>query len=322
MRLTWFLGRWHAVWYHGGKRHRVSLRTTDRAEAERAMRDVAAQRDRPAVLTVGEVWRRYCQEKEGAVALRRMASEWRAMAPVFGNLEPSEITVETCRAYIAARRRQGRQDGTIWTELGDLRTVLSWAHKRGLLDRVPHVERPSKPPPRERYLTREEAARLVKAANAPHVKLAIMLMLSTGARVGAVLDLTWDRVDMERGVVRLAHWDGRRRKGRATVPMTGRLRAALSEARAGALTPWVVEYAGRRVASIRTGFEGAAQRAGLEGVTPHVLRHTAAVWMAEAGVPMAEIAQVLGHEDSRITERVYSRFSPGHLARAVQHLEW
>jgi integrase len=50
------------------------------------------------------------------------------------------------------------------------------------------------------------------------------------------------------------------------------------------------------------------------------MRHTAAVWMAEAGVPMPVIAQYLGHTDSRITERVYARFSPDYLRGAADAL--
>jgi integrase len=48
--------------------------------------------------------------------------------------------------------------------------------------------------------------------------------------------------------------------------------------------------------------------------------HTAAVWMAEAGVPIPEIAQYLGHSNSRTTERVYARYSPGYLQGAARAL--
>ncbi len=61
--------------------------------------------------------------------------------------------------------------------------------------------------------------------------------------------------------------------------------------------------------------------AGLVDVSPHVLRHTAAVWMAEAGVTMPEIAAYLGHADSRITERIYAKFSPEYLRRAARALQ-
>src|SRR5690606_16165522 len=98
--------------------------------------------------------------------------------------------------------------------------------------------------------------------------------------------------------------------------------AELLEAQKAAVTPYVIEYGGQKVGNIKKGFAAAVKRAGLDDVTPHDLRHTAAVWMAEAGASMAEIAQVLGHSDERITYRVYARFSPDHLRRAMTALEF
>ncbi|WP_253284257.1 MULTISPECIES: tyrosine-type recombinase/integrase [unclassified Ruegeria] len=60
----------------------------------------------------------------------------------------------------------------------------------------------------------------------------------------------------------------------------------------------------------------------MSDVSPHVLRHTAAVHMAEAGIAMEEIAQFLGHSDSRITASVYARYSPEHLRKAASALEF
>lgn len=57
----------------------------------------------------------------------------------------------------------------------------------------------------------------------------------------------------------------------------------------------------------------AAIEAGIACCTPHVLRHTAAVWMAEAGVPMPEIARHLGHTDRRATGRLCGTFGPNRL---------
>lgn len=176
--------------------------------------------------------------------------------------------------------------------------------------------------PRDRHLSRDEAARLVAACVAPHVRLFVLLALHTAARATAILDLTWDRVDFERGLIYLRDPEQpRTRKGRAIVPVNDTLAAELRQAREGAVSGSVVELAGRRVASVKHGIASAAGRAGLKGVSAHVLRHTAAVWMAEAGITMPEIAAFLGHSDSRTTERVYARFSPTYLRRAAKALE-
>lgn len=96
--------------------------------------------------------------------------------------------------------------------------------------------------------------------------------------------------------------------------------SALEDARKGALTPHVIEWAGKRVQSVKKGVGAAGDRIGVK-VTPHVLRHTAAVWMAEAGIPMDEIAQYLGHSSPATTYRVYARFSPDYLQKAAKSLE-
>lgn len=81
------------------------------------------------------------------------------------------------------------------------------------------------------------------------------------------------------------------------------------------------QHGRNRVGSIKKGFAEAARRAGIQA-TPHMLRHTSAVWQAEAGIPIYQIAQFLGHSDSRITERVYGRFSPEFLKTGAEAVKW
>lgn len=313
-------GRYVVSWWLDGKRKRYRLDALTAKDAEREAIDVIRREvAAPAGTTIADLWEGYRREKEGRRVAVAMLHEWKAVGPHFGHLRPDQVTTETCRAYTAKRRKSGKHDGTIWTELGHLRTVLLWALGPG---NAPKIERPAKPAPRERYLTRAEIARLLDAPAAAHIRYAIHLMLATGARVGAVLELTWDRVDFERGQINLRTSDTGPRKGRAIVPMNAGLRAALTVARAEARSDYVIEWAGGPVANIKTGFNAAVKAAGLKGVSPHVLRHTAAVHMVEAGVPMAEVAQMLGHSNTAVTERVYGRFSPTHLRRAADVLDF
>ena len=104
------------------------------------------------------------------------------------------------------------------------------------------------------------------------------------------------------------------------VPISDTLLQALIEAAENRRTDWVVEWAGKKAGNIKKALERACQRAGLEGVTPHVLRHTAATRMAMAGVSLFEIAKMLGHTSSIVTERVYAKHSPGFLRSAADKL--
>jgi integrase len=251
-----------------------------------------------------------------------MGYTWKALEPVFGRLDGDAVTIEDCRSYTKMRREAKKSDGSIWTELGHLRSVLVWAKNSKIIAEAPKIERPTKPEPKDRYLTRDEVAKMLDHSTVPHIKLAILLLISTGARASAALDLTWDRVDFDRGVIQLRNpFDGSRRKGRATVPMNESLRAELKEARKAALTPYVVEWGGAKVKSVRKGIETTAKAAGLKGVSAHVFRHSAAVWLVEEGHSFEEVAQYLGHNDVKITFKVYGRFSPTHLRSLANTLE-
>lgn len=317
-------GRFVVMWNDDtGTRRRYRLAAHTAKEAEREARDLIVIEAAPrSGVTVSQIWEAYRGEMGARRQAGKLAQAGRNVLPVFGHLTAESITVEDCRAYTAARRKQGRKDATIRTELGCLRAALLWGRKARLIATAPSMELPATPPPRERYLSRAEVAALLDAANEPHIKLAMLLMLTTAGRIGAILDLTWRRVDLDRRVIRLATSDIGPRKGRATVPINDSLIAALQTAREAALSEYVVEWGGRKVGSIKTGFNAAVARAGIEHCTPHDLRRTAGRFMAEAGVPIEEIAQYLGHANPNVTRSTYAQFSPDYLRKASGALEF
>lgn len=318
-----YRGKRCIVFYVDGVRHRHTLGTDDAREAERLAPAVYAELTRPKGDTVKDIWEAYTKAKAGRAVITTMKFTWKALQYRFGPMSAVGITTEDCRAHTADRRLSGIQDGTIHTELGHLRMVLKWAKKEGIISEAPEIDRPSKPRPKEHHLTRDEARALIVAADQPHLKLFVVLALGTGARSTALLQLTWDRCDFVRGVIDLRNPEiTTPHKGRAIVPMNRTVRAALVEARQGALAPTVIEWAGRPVLSVKRGLAATAARAGLKGVSPHILRHSAAVHMAEAGIDMEEIAQFLGHSNVMVTRNVYARFSPNHLRTAAAALEF
>lgn len=307
-----------------GKRVRRSLGTDDLAEAKRRLPVYLKQMTGPVGETVKGLWEAYGRDKEGKRIVENMKFSGKPILAAFGSLRPDDVTVAACRAYAKNRRAQGRKPGTVWTELNHLRIVMNWAVKARHIPAAVYVELPKKPAPRDRRLTKAEAIRLQAAADPAHVKLAITLMLGTAARKGAILDLTWDRVDFKAGLITYADaGDDGLRKGRATVRMNSMVRRGLEKAKKAATSPYVIEWGGKKVGSIKRGFAASVKAAGLagKGVTPHVLRHTAATLMAEAGRPMEEIAAVLGHSDSTITERVYAKFNPAYLKESTDALD-
>lgn len=322
-RLGRLNGRYVVIWTENGKRRRYRLDAHTAKEAEREARDVVVRMTAPpSGATVEQIWEAYTVEMAERRQASKLTQTGRNVLPDFGHLAADQVTIADCRAYIAKRRKEGRKDGTIRTELGCLRTALKWAAKVKLIRTAPAIELPQTPPPRDRYLTRAEVLKLLDAAGEPHIKLAMLLMLTTAGRSGAILDLEWRRVDLDRGIIKLATSDIGPKKGRATVPINDTLRAALTAAKGAALSDYVVEWGGRRVRSIKTGFNAAVARAGIDHCTPHDLRRTAGRFMAEDGVPIDEIAQYLGHTNPNVTRSTYSQFSPDYLRRAAGSLEF
>jgi integrase len=97
----------------------------------------------------------------------------------------------------------------------------------------------------------------------------------------------------------------------------------LEEAHRNALSPFVIEYGGKQVGSVKKGMAAAAKRAGIKWGGAHDLRHSAAVHMAEAGVGPTELALFLGHKVpgmSRATS-IYAKHGPDYLRDAIKVLE-
>lgn len=106
------------------------------------------------------------------------------------------MSKDDCRDYIASRRREKKSDSTIRTELELLRAVLRWHYGND----APAIPTPPAAKPRDRYLTREERERLLGAIATPHVRLFTILAFTTGARMGAILDLGNYILDVETGL--------------------------------------------------------------------------------------------------------------------------
>lgn len=319
-----------AYWQEEGRgRRRFRLGTAlSQQEAEAALHTFAKARNRISehgTLTCQDIYDRYIEDRrQDNRKTRHQEATWKQLKAMFGGMLPLDIGKDTCRAYEKMRLALGRKQGTIWTELTDLRAILMWGykHKPKLVAEPPTIHIRQKPDPKNLFVTREQFAVLLDKCTTPHVKLFMILAITTAGRSGAILDLKWDRIDF--GIATIDLYDPeveRNSKGRALVPMNNTARAALWDAKQSALTDYVVEWNARKVGSIKKGFEKAAERAGIPWCTPHVLRHTAARWMAEAGVPMSQIAQYLGHKNTSTTERIYARFSPTFLQGAAKAVE-
>lgn len=298
------------------KRTRIRLASKDRSSAEAEARSVFAElNDEP--WTVGRIVNDYIAAREQAeiASTARQKDAWKAMKSFWENVEPERIDDAMCRKYA-----EGRKVGpaTLRYELSMLSVALRHANK------PKKVWRPAAPERQVRHLTHGQFEKWYAEVKAPHARLYALLGLFTMARPSAILELTWDRVDFERRQIDL-NPRGRRqtKKRRPVVALNDEAMEALQEAYEARQSEYVIERGAKRVGNIKKAFQAASARSGIR-VTPYTLRHTGAVWAAEAGASMDELAQFMGHDDSATTSTHYARYSPGHLmgvANKVQRVK-
>jgi len=304
---------------HDGQRVRRSLGTDDEGLAEQRAKEwwaihTAAPSDR-----VSDLWPVYVRDRMKEVARKdRFKATWTALEPHFGHRIGTAIGRDDCRAYYASRKAQGKADSTVLTELQLLRACL----KMTLGERAPDLWMPPESKPRSLYLTPADMAKVHADSRTPHIALFLELALATGARATAICDLTWDRVDLKHGFVDLMP-AGRIKtnKNRPVVKLTKRALAALERAKEAAQTDHVIEFNGKPIKSVKKALQRISERTGVD-FSPHVLRHSAGVWMAKENVPLQKISQFLGHSSTRVTEKVYARYQPGFMEEAADALEW
>lgn len=210
--------------------------------------------------------------------------------------------------------RAGVSETTAIRELRVVQAALRWGAKAGLVPPMV-LGLPSVPlKVRDRFLTRDEVQGLLAAPKPAHLDLFIRLALNTAGRAGALMELTWSRVDIPGRLVHLEDPSIRgKHKGRATVKISQEFSAFLSS------VPHEGErvISGRNIRGISYDLGKLASSLGMVGVSPHVLRHTAATFMARSGVGIWEISKFLGHSSVLTTERIYAHHTPEFFERAV-----
>lgn len=306
----------YIFWTEDRRSKRQSTGTTRPDEAQAFLDEwlIAAEAE-PEDFLCADLYRLKYPEGEN----ERADCAWKHLERRFSGKAVAAVRDADEARYIAERKRAGAAQSTIRAELSMLRASWNWAVQKRMMPStaLPALDKlPAASPPRDRWLRDPEAAKLLAAAEAygRRAYLFLWLALETAARRTAIQDLLWGQVDWETGVIHyLPEGAVQTRKRRASVPISKALRPVLEAAYAErGRDPFVIGEGGKVNEMIRR----VAERAEVAGVTPHVLRHTAATRMARRGVPLWIIAKVLGNTVEQV-EKVYAKHSPEMLQSAV-----
>jgi len=177
-------GAWHICWTdpkQPGRSRKCSTGTADREQVEKfrgewlithGQRAAAGPRD-PSLILVTAVLQEYLLAAKPS-AQGRIAYAVLALTEFFAENTGADVTKQSCKRYAQAR---SRSMGTVRRELGAPRAAINHAFSEGRLTRKVAVHLPERSPARDRWLTREEAASVIKASKTPQARLYLPLFI-------------------------------------------------------------------------------------------------------------------------------------------------
>ena len=327
-----------------GKQRRMKLHARNRTEARQAQAELLSKRAAGRLAVPSRKTARDVAEELRALYARQVASGecsprtleayeyWLSrILAVIGDRPVQKVTAADVSAMIDLWRLEGRSAAGIAGARGPLNRLFSFALRRGYitenpLDRMEPGEWPRKQKAEKRILSLEEIRSLLAAATAGSRALIATLALS-GLRQSEALGLTWADLDFEAGVLRVRHQLSRganpRRvplktpAARRDVLLHPGLRDLLRKHKAvafqrGQAKPEDLVFCtssgkpyGQRNAT--RALAGAAERAGIEGLTTHALRHGFVSWLIlELRLDPVRVAKQVGHTSAAFTLSTYS----------------
>ena len=184
------------------------------------------------------------------------------------------------------------------------------------------VKKPTEPRGRVRFLDDEERDKLLASCQASKSKALypiVILAISTGMRMGEILNLKWKDIDLSRSRLVLHETKNNERRAVPIVGLAQQVMKKLSKVRR-IDSPLVFPGSDpEKPINIRTAFDSAVDNAKIEDFRFHDLRHTAASYLAMNGATLAEIAEVLGHKTLQMVKR-YAHLSESHTSSVVERM--
>lgn len=299
-----------------GVRHRESLKTGDKKQAQ-ALYDIRrAELWQGRMLkakpkkTFKEACARWLVEKAHKKSIQEDKDKINYFLPKLGDRQLSSITrddIESILPQDVTGSTRNRYRALIGAMLRAAERDWEW------IDRAPTLRAEAEPKKRVAFLSRDQAEALV-ASLPEKYRMPVRFALLTGLRRSNVFGLTWEKVDLERGVV-VVEADEAKAGQRIVVPLNSQAKALLAqlpEPRTGRVWGDVTRVWCNT-------WKAACKKAGVPGFRFHDLRHTWASWHAMAGTPLSVLQELGGWHSHEMVQR-YAHLAPEHLAAAAERV--
>ena len=224
------------------------------------------------------------------------------------------------------RPRAKRSGATVNRYLAGLSSCLAYGVKTmQWIEKNPceRITKPTESKGRVRFLSDDERTALLNACK-PHddLYLAVVLALSTGARQAEIMMLRYGQIDFGRGVITLDKTKNGETRSLPLVSSAFTMLMARVKVRSlndDRVFPPTSRAKKSECLDLRQPWDKAIKEAGIVNFHWHDLRHTAASYLAMAGVSLVEISKILGHRTMQMVSR-YSHLSDGHIVATGEKL--
>jgi integrase len=351
-------GRWQARVSLPNGRRKAFYGRTRRDVAEKLKKALADQQQGlPLVgerLTVGQFLTHWLEDvARPSVRPRTYASYAQLLRlhllPGLGRVPLAKLSPQHVQSFLNSKQTEGLSARTVQYLHAILRRALGQAERWGLVAR--NVARLVTPPkaarPEVQPLDIEQSRQLLAAARGDRLEALYIVAVTIGLRQGEVLGLRWQDIDLDRGLLTVAHQlqriDG---KLVLTEPKTARSRRTLQlpavaiealhahklrqlEERLAAGPAWqdsglvFTTTIGTPLdaRNVVRHFQTLLARAGLPRMPFHNLRHTAASLLLAQGLDIRVVQQVLGHSQIALTANLYAHVTPTLLKDAATRMD-
>lgn len=365
MSITLRGGVWHCHFFTpAGKRVRRSLGTTDKKQAQELhdrLKSEAWRVDELGDLPVRsfeEACLRWLDEKEHKRSLDDDKVKMEFFVTKFSGRDIGTITGEEVARIVSkmtdrnhkrkwlirkdAAIRDGKtipdfkekalSAGTKSHYLSFMRSLLrAAANEWGWIKNAPVIKTKKPVSKRIRWLTREEANRLIECCS-ESIRPIVTFALVTGLRRSNIIDLEWNQVDMQRKVAWINPENAK--AGKAIGVALNDTACKVLRGQIGKHSRWVFVHTkastrsdGTKTAAVRkmrkddnSAWRGSLKRAGITDFRFHDLRHTWASWLIQSGVPLSALQEMGGWESIEMVRR-YAHLAPNHLTEHARKID-
>jgi integrase len=316
-------------YYRNGKPLRESVKSKKEADAKRLLKrregEISSGKlpgiyfDRVRYEELRDEFLLYRRQEKGEKSEKEAMRRTKHLDPFFEGTKIPRITTPKVRRYIKTRLEKNAANGTINRELSALKKMLNLGAQQSppKVDRVPYIPMLKEADPRQGFFEQDAYERLmVKLPD--YLKPVAVFGYMFGWRHSEILRLTWNKVDLKNGIIRLNPGETKNSEGRVVYLDEGlkkMFQALFVNRRLG--VPFVFTRDGEPIKDFRKAWKKACKEANLNGMLFHDFRRTAVRDLVRAGVPERVAMQISGHKTRSIFER-YNITSDRDLKEAIE----